>query len=550
MKLNLNHLVFTPLILFSPLLINPLALAEIPTPEREALIELYTATSGSQWHNNSGWQDFSSNECDWFGVSCDVSRSNVTGLQLNANNLKGSLPESITNLSFLNRISFEYNGVYSDSQTINDFIFGLSELNYQHSQTVDASGLRFEVIDANTLQINWETVSYLDNEGGYRVYMAEQIVSETGSITSDFIKQGSDIAGKTNTTFTLSELSPCHQYFVKVMTYTETHQANINPVESDGLYAPVMGTIPGLDENCLITGSPYNDTFSINQTVIDNSTSAIIQVSANGERDYRLSGTNAFHIDGGDGQDSLTVLGDQPTTWTLSSANGGDVNANTFNSIEMLIGNQSNSNTLIGTSAENEWSITGTNTGTLNNSIDFSYVDNLVGGSGIDNFTISTNATITGLIDGGSGSDIIEFSTTTDPQFSSFTCGATSGATISTGDLTTSTSGCPISLSADIGSISFDVTNTLEGSIEPALGPFPQETIDWLLTIDGIELTTDDGNTCFITDGQCIAADGSVYVFSDGVLVKQETGNGSLDIISLFLLMMYAGVLSLRNKRR
>ena len=80
-----------------------------------------------------------------------------------------------------------------------------------------------------------------------------------------------------------------------------------------------MGTIPGLDENCLITGSPYNDTFSINQTVIDNSTSVTIQVSANGERDYRLSGANVFHIDGAEGQDTLTVLGDQPNTWTLSS---------------------------------------------------------------------------------------------------------------------------------------------------------------------------------------------------------------------------------------
>lgn len=535
MKLNLNHLVFTPVILFSQLLINPLALAEIPTPEREALIALYNATSGPQWHNNSGWIDFSNNECDWFGVSCDVSLSSVTGLQLNANNLKGLLPDSIINFSFLNSINLEYNGVYSDSQTVNDFIFGLSELNYQHSQTVDANGLNFSAADANTLLMSWETVSYLGNEGGYRVYIAEQIDSEVGSVTSGFIKQGSDIIGKTNTTFTLSELNPCRQYFVKVITYTDEHQANINSIESDGLYAPVMGTIPGLDENCLITGSPYNDTFSINQTVIDNSTSVTIQVSANGERDYRLSGANVFHIDGAEGQDTLTVLGDQPNTWTLSSFNGGSVNTNTFNSIETVIGGQSNSDTLVGTNTDNEWSITETNTGTLNNSIGFSNVENLVGGSGIDTFTFTTNATITGLIEGGSGSDTIIGSATTDPQFGSFTCDSTSGATLSTGDFTAVLNTCPISLDSFV----INEINITEGTIEPILVGAPSETIDQLLTMDGFEFQTEDGNTCIITDGQCIAEDGSVYVFEDGKLVKEETGGGSFGPLSLLFLMVF-----------
>ena len=473
------------------------AFAEIPSIEREALIALYSSTSGSQWHNNSGWQAASADVCSWYGVSCDVSQGFVTELQLDANNLKGPLPESLVNLSQLSLISINYNGVYSDSQSVNDFVQSKSELNYQNSQTLDAVGVNFDVIGSNRLQLSWETVGYLDNDGGYRVYLAQQIDSESGSVTTEFVKQGEDIVGKANTTTTLTELQPCRQYFVKIISYTDAHPANNNAIESDGLNAPVMSTITGLDESCQIIGSPYNDSFSIDQSTTSAAT-AIIEVSANGERNYQLSGSQAFHIDGGAGNDSLTVLGEQGNTWTVST-NAGDVNGNTFNDIEILIG-----------------------------------------GTGADVFNINGVGDVIsiGSTESGSTWDLAS------------SCNSTNNATLSSSDYTVVSNDCSITAgSISIGEAPIFIPSSFYTDVELSpveITPLSQED---LLQLDGFEIPTSDGNTCILSQGQCIADDGSVYVLNDdgSKLVRENTGNGSMGFLGLFLCLIIS---CFRFKRR
>ena len=68
--------------------------------EREALMQLYRATNGPAWTHNDGWA-MSAPVCeDWYGVSCDGDGS-VIGLSLTENNLKGSLPTALANLTKL-----------------------------------------------------------------------------------------------------------------------------------------------------------------------------------------------------------------------------------------------------------------------------------------------------------------------------------------------------------------------------------------------------------------------------------------------------------------
>ncbi len=63
-----------------------------------ALVALYNSTNGNNWTNNSNWlTDKTMNE--WFGVILDIGR--VTSLKLSSNNLLGSIPDSIKNLSNL-----------------------------------------------------------------------------------------------------------------------------------------------------------------------------------------------------------------------------------------------------------------------------------------------------------------------------------------------------------------------------------------------------------------------------------------------------------------
>jgi len=65
--------------------------AAIVPSERNALIDLYNATQGSQWTNHAGWLGPPGTECYWAGVTCDIGQSTVVSLNLAENNLRGSL---------------------------------------------------------------------------------------------------------------------------------------------------------------------------------------------------------------------------------------------------------------------------------------------------------------------------------------------------------------------------------------------------------------------------------------------------------------------------
>jgi hypothetical protein len=74
---------------------------EITTPECEGLVALYETLDGDNWTNNNGWLD-TNTPCSWDGVDCTGNR--VTSLDLSTNNLSGTLPSEIGNLSSLSSL--------------------------------------------------------------------------------------------------------------------------------------------------------------------------------------------------------------------------------------------------------------------------------------------------------------------------------------------------------------------------------------------------------------------------------------------------------------
>ncbi len=68
--------------------------------QREALIDLYNSTNGQNWTNKTNWLGAPGSECTWYGVGCD-GNGQVVSLYLQYNNLSGTIPSSITNLSNL-----------------------------------------------------------------------------------------------------------------------------------------------------------------------------------------------------------------------------------------------------------------------------------------------------------------------------------------------------------------------------------------------------------------------------------------------------------------
>jgi hypothetical protein len=75
----------------------------------------------------------------------------------------------------------------------------------------------------------------------------------------------------------------------------------------------------------------------------------------------------------------------------------------------VTINGQGNVNSLYSPDQANQWQIAGTNTGTLDTRILFNNVQNLVAGSGADNFSFQKSGTLTGSIDGGTGDATLDF---------------------------------------------------------------------------------------------------------------------------------------------
>ena len=74
---------------------------EIPQAECEALVALYNSTNGTGWADHTGWL-MTNTPCSWFGVACAA--GHVTDLALSVNQLSGSLPAELGNLSNLTHL--------------------------------------------------------------------------------------------------------------------------------------------------------------------------------------------------------------------------------------------------------------------------------------------------------------------------------------------------------------------------------------------------------------------------------------------------------------
>ena len=109
--------------------LSSLALTAAELTEREILTEFYTATGGSSWNRNKGWEDNADDICSWDGVICtgeeadldseidlehgrrhaSESTPKVIGLSLKDNNLSGRTTSSLFELPLLQSLALSYN---------------------------------------------------------------------------------------------------------------------------------------------------------------------------------------------------------------------------------------------------------------------------------------------------------------------------------------------------------------------------------------------------------------------------------------------------------
>ena len=81
---------------------------EIPVIECEALVALYNSTDGPNWYINTDWV-MTNTPCSWPAVTCALGR--VSRLLVTGNNLTGTIPSELGNLSSLTLLSLSGNNL-------------------------------------------------------------------------------------------------------------------------------------------------------------------------------------------------------------------------------------------------------------------------------------------------------------------------------------------------------------------------------------------------------------------------------------------------------
>jgi hypothetical protein len=103
----------------------------------------------------------------------------------------------------------------------------------------------------------------------------------------------------------------------------------------------------------------------------------------------------------------------QTNSLTVRTGRGGaSVSVQGTDVLTSLIGNASGTNTLVGVNVDTTWNITGTNAGNFRNAnatASFTNFQNLTGGSGNDTFVFSNGAGVSGNINGGGGTNMLNY---------------------------------------------------------------------------------------------------------------------------------------------
>ena len=148
----------------------------------------------------------------------------------------------------------------------------------------------------------------------------------------------------------------------------------------------LQADLPGLLGNMTVTGTPGS---SYVLTFTGTLANTFVPLGA-------VSGTAAPSI-------VHTTVGAGPGAGLASAVGGG------FTNIESFVGGSSGSDTLTGPNAPSTWHITGANAG-LVNGIAFASFENLAGGTSSDAFDFSNGASVSGSVNGGGGSDTLNYS--------------------------------------------------------------------------------------------------------------------------------------------
>ncbi len=122
---------------------------DVPKSDCKALMDLYTSTAGNSWTTKTNWKGSGdatpTTICDWFGITCGSSR--IASISMASNNIIGTLPTSITNLTGMNTLWLRFNQLTGS-------VPNLSTMTWLTSIYLDGNNLNWALPGLPTTAIN------------------------------------------------------------------------------------------------------------------------------------------------------------------------------------------------------------------------------------------------------------------------------------------------------------------------------------------------------------------------------------------------------------
>lgn len=169
-------------------------------------------------------------------------------LAVGHNGLVGELPETLAALDQLELLDLGYNGLWTSSDAVRTFASARDPA-WEETQTIAPANVRVTGLTTETVSLAWDAIPYTEDAGRYEVGVSEApggpyvVTAQT--------------ATKSETSLTVSGLSPGRMYYLAVRTYTAAHPPQQNAIWSP--YGDEISVMLGADICDLVTDVPVSE---------------------------------------------------------------------------------------------------------------------------------------------------------------------------------------------------------------------------------------------------------------------------------------------------
>lgn len=397
------------------------------------VINANAASTFSVAGNINGPGDLTTQGAGTINISGNIGNTlRLSSLTVGSNtNLSGSI-FTTGNQTYNNAIVLTSNRTYDSSSgdivfnsTIDgafDFIVS-SISNITFAGTVGATALNSLTATANNINLNGGAITTTGNQtyNGSLNLGADTTLSTSGS-GSGTIAVNNGVTG--NRQLTLAGAASSNDTFILSGSIGVS-----NLVVNGGAGGnDTLSVNSGSTQNFAINGSNAGQITGITGVAGTAAFSNIENLTGGSAADnFSLSGGGILsgNIDGGAGTNSLSINNGTAATWTINAVNGGSAtglggfsniqnllggaNADNFiivaGSVNSIDGGAGNNTLTAANGANNTFNINSSNTGSLAGYVgSFSQIQNLTGSTANNTFVFADNASISGIIDGGSAS--------------------------------------------------------------------------------------------------------------------------------------------------